>query len=218
MTLSETAWGAHESHGDTLGPCDGYGGEEKQAKQAGKKKGRKRDRAGSNGDYAEVGIDEFDRAGEDEDRGSGEDFGERDSRGERDEIEDADRRSGRRTERRQRPARHRERRSRAGSEARSPAADESDITDRAVPGNEVDDGDSSAAASAIEAASQPITRDSGDVESAIEAASQPITRDSGDVGSAIEAASQPITSDLDPAERRERNRTSDAQPDDTALP
>jgi hypothetical protein len=182
MTLSETAWGAHESHGDTLGPCDGYGGEEKQAKQAGKKKGRKRDRAGSNGDYAEVGIDEFDRAGEDEDRGSGEDFGERDSRGERDEIEDADRRSGRRTERRQRPARHRERRSRAGSEARSPASDESDITDRAVPGNEVDDGDSSAAASAIEAASQPITRD------------------------------------LDPAERRERNRTSDAQPDDTALP
>lgn len=165
MTLSETAWGAHESHGDTLGPCDGYGGEEKQAKQAGKKKGRKRDRAGA-----------------DEDRGSGEDFGERDSRGERDEIEDADRRSGRRTERRQRPARHRERRSRAGSEARSPAADESDITDRAVPGNEVDDGDSSAAASAIEAASQPITRD------------------------------------LDPAERRERNRTSDAQPDDTALP
>ncbi len=55
MTLPEAAWPAHESHGDSLGPCDGYGVEERRAKRAGKKSSRKRDHAGSEGGSGESG-------------------------------------------------------------------------------------------------------------------------------------------------------------------
>jgi len=55
MAVPESAWGAHESHGDTLGPCDGYseryddeyGADSKRAKKAKKKKGKKEYRGGS---------------------------------------------------------------------------------------------------------------------------------------------------------------------------
>jgi hypothetical protein len=105
MTLPEAAWGAHESHGDTLGPCNGYGVEEKRAKKAGKKKSRKRESAGPEGGSGGEEGEEIDSG---EETGDGTDIGEGDSGADGDGVEDTVRRSDRRTERKQRRAERRE--------------------------------------------------------------------------------------------------------------
>jgi hypothetical protein len=92
VTVAESAWGAHESHGDTLGPCDGYserhsdgyGAETKRAKKAKKKKGKKEYRGGSDGDEADDEIEADDRAGEREE------IDEADSESEGEEIDEID--------------------------------------------------------------------------------------------------------------------------------
>jgi hypothetical protein len=72
LTVSESAWGAHQCHGDTMGPCGGYsdqydeghGADTKRAKDAKKKKGKKERRGGSDGDAADDEIEADDRGGE----------------------------------------------------------------------------------------------------------------------------------------------------------
>jgi hypothetical protein len=72
LTVSESAWGAHQSHGDTMGPCGGYseqydeghGADTKRAKDARKKKGKKERRGGSDADAADGEIEADDRGGD----------------------------------------------------------------------------------------------------------------------------------------------------------
>ncbi len=79
MTVPEPAWGAHESHGDTLGPCDGYseryddgyGADTKRSKKAKTKKGKKEYRGGSDRGDADDEIEADDRADERESRAGG---------------------------------------------------------------------------------------------------------------------------------------------------
>jgi len=115
MTVPESAWGAHESHGDALGPCDGYGeryddgygADAKRAKKAKKKKGKKEYRGGSDGDAADDEIEADDRADEREE------IDEDDSESEGEEVDETDDRATRKGRR----AARRERRSRDRSEA-----------------------------------------------------------------------------------------------------
>jgi hypothetical protein len=115
MTVPEPAWGAHESHGDTLGPCDGYseryddgyGAEPKRAKKAKKKKGKKEYRSGSDRGDADDEIEADDRADEREE------IDEADSESAAEEVDENDER-GRRERRR---AERHERRSRDRSQA-----------------------------------------------------------------------------------------------------
>ena len=146
MTLPEAAWPAHESHGDTLGPCDGYGVEESHGKKAGKKSNRKRDPAGSerkSGGYHDEEIEDSDRRSErrqrraerreresrsgsegGSDQDEGDVVGEDDPDSEGDAIEDSERRA----ERRQRRA-ERESKTRTDTEVHDPVDAESDDTD-----------------------------------------------------------------------------------------
>lgn len=68
MAIPEPAWGAHESHGDILGPCDGYDGEASDSHEDGvdpakkvKKKDRKKYRDGSDGDDSDDESHDRDR-------------------------------------------------------------------------------------------------------------------------------------------------------------
>jgi len=117
MSVPEPAWGAHESHGDHLGPCDGYrerasddygdeyGDDTKRAKKV--KKAKKKDgaktRSGSDGEDADDGIETDDRAGEGE------------------EVDEADRRA----RREQRSAERRARREQTSRDRDGKATDES---------------------------------------------------------------------------------------------
>jgi hypothetical protein len=125
MTISESAWGAHESHGDTLGPCGGYHedyddhyvDEHKRGKK-GKKKGRKTYRDEYEGEDDDDEIDADDRVAESE------------------EVDAADRRA----RREQRRAERRERRSRNRSEAPADAG-EAEGTAASDDAGEVEEGD-----------------------------------------------------------------------------
>jgi hypothetical protein len=115
MTVPEPAWGAHESHGDTLGPCDGYseryddgyGADTKRAKKAKKKQGKKEYRGGSDRGDADDEIGADDRA---------------DEREEIDETDERGRRERRRAERRERRSRDRSEAATDTSQAEESAA------------------------------------------------------------------------------------------------
>ena len=132
MTVSEQAWGAHEAHGDYLGPCEGYsegsddeyGDDAKRAKKGkkGKKKEAKRARRASDTDAADddTDADAADDDTEADDRADeGEEAGATDSgSGETDEADVRTRRAQRQAERRaQREQRIRDRDGQAADDA-----------------------------------------------------------------------------------------------------
>jgi len=121
LTISESAWSAHESHGDTLGPCDEFsdrtretygddaGNDAKRAKKnkKAKKMDRKKSRSGSDGEAAGDDSEGDHRAKRSKDVDSGSD---------EPEANGADRRA--RREQRQAERRDRERRIRDQADPR----------------------------------------------------------------------------------------------------
>lgn len=74
LTIAESAWSAHESHGDFLGPCDEYsdghgdkkyGADDKRAKKSKQRKKRKEPRSGSDRGDSDDEVGGGDRAARD---------------------------------------------------------------------------------------------------------------------------------------------------------
>jgi len=80
MEVPENAWPGHESHGDALGPCDGYAGDPKRGKKADKAKKRNRRVSGDEGGAA---GDEIESDDEGEPKPAGEEADETDRRTQR---------------------------------------------------------------------------------------------------------------------------------------
>jgi len=129
LTIAESAWSAHESHGDFLGPCDEYGddhggkykADDKRAKKSKQRKGRKEQRSGSNRGDAEDEIGDGGRADQDPE------VGETGSEPDQTDSEEADRRKRRHAERRDRERSIRDRtdpRSQDGQAAEASASED----------------------------------------------------------------------------------------------
>jgi hypothetical protein len=146
MTVPEPAWGAHESHGDTLGPCDGYseryddgyGADTKRAKKSKKKRGKKEYRGGSERGDVDDEIEVDDRADEREE------IDEAESESEAEEIDETDergRRERRRADRHERRSRDRSEAATDTSQAEESAASD-DASDEEVGDEEAGDAES----------------------------------------------------------------------------
>jgi hypothetical protein len=124
LRVPEPALRGHESHGDVLGPCEGYGegrrdeyddsyGDEPRRAKKGKKKGRKEHGGGPDDDDTDDEFEAGDRADE------AEETDEADSEYEESGPEETSRRAQRKMRREERRAGHIERREREQSDARA---------------------------------------------------------------------------------------------------
>lgn len=93
LNLPEPAWRAHEAHGDTIGPCEGYddeyGAQTQRSKKVGKKKDRDAQHGGSVGEDGEDVEDVEEESAADDRAGKRRHIDERDSVPDAEEIDEA---------------------------------------------------------------------------------------------------------------------------------